>query len=204
MILVHFCSGRRRQSDLEIWLHQLSDEAGIRCIVLSFDLAFSSDLDLMHDDLFSELRQLCWSGLVYGIVSGVPCTTWCRLLCSGKILHKCGLSNILLAYQIFLKNCSIDVIVIPVWRFEVLTCLAGSVVTVATVPKNLLKPQAVSFFPASFLHRSLTVCALGIVSSNVLMINVCSEAGSAIEPSGKEIYEALNLSVLPATNRTHI
>jgi hypothetical protein len=83
LVFVHFCSGRRRQEDLEYWLHRFGDEVGIEVIVFSFDLAVSSALDILDDALFSEIRALCWSGRVFGTLSGVPCTTWCRLLCSG-------------------------------------------------------------------------------------------------------------------------
>ena len=50
----------------------------------------------------------------------------------------------------------------------------------------------------------LTVCALVIVSSNVLMITACSAEGSAREPNGKEVFQALNPSVYHATNRMRI
>ena len=82
--------------------------------------------------------------------------------------------------------------------------MTGYVVMVVLVFKSTPKPLAVLFFPAFFLHRNLTVCALVIVSSNVLMINACSAEGSAREPDGKEIFQAFNLSVYHVTNRIHI
>ena len=82
LIFVHFCFGEWRTEVLEYWLHRFGDEAGIDAVSFSFDVAISKSLDTLDDDLFSEFRVLCWSGLVFGILSGVPCTTWCWLLCS--------------------------------------------------------------------------------------------------------------------------
>ena len=56
LVFVHLYSGRRRDGDLEYWLHCLGDASGISVVVFSFDLAIDPKLNLLDNDLFSQIR----------------------------------------------------------------------------------------------------------------------------------------------------
>ena len=76
LVFVHLFSGVRRSGDLHFWLEALCHQAGVRALVLSVDVRIDPRWDLLDDQVFSSLRELCWSGRVFGKHGGPVCATW--------------------------------------------------------------------------------------------------------------------------------
>ena len=77
-IFLHLFSGPRRSSDFEQCIQESAAKLNVSVHVISLHNVISQRHDLLRDDLFSQLRQWCWSGVVFGLLAGHPCCTVSR------------------------------------------------------------------------------------------------------------------------------
>ena len=66
LMFLHTFSAPRRHGDLQFWLEALGSAANIRVCVISTDILHGAQQDVLDDGFFSSLRQLCYSGRLFG------------------------------------------------------------------------------------------------------------------------------------------
>ena len=77
-VVVHFFSGERRPQDVQEWLEGWMEEAGLKLLMISIDLAHDPLWDFTQPSSFHKIYQLCIEGLVDATVGGPPCSTVAR------------------------------------------------------------------------------------------------------------------------------
>ena len=79
-VAVHFFSGERRDGDMEEWIGQLGEAAGLKVHVTSADLAEHPEWDFVSLRVCDRLMEAIELGLVDIIICGPPCSTWSAAL----------------------------------------------------------------------------------------------------------------------------
>ena len=77
-VVVHLFSGPARDGDLEHHLMRLAKINHCWVHVISLDICKDPAHDLLNDELFSQIREWCYNGKVFGLVAGYPCNTVSR------------------------------------------------------------------------------------------------------------------------------
>ena len=77
-VFLEFFGGPRRSGDFEQCIQESAAKLNVSVHVISLHNVISQRHDLLRDDLFSQLRQWCWSGVVFGLLAGHPCCTVSR------------------------------------------------------------------------------------------------------------------------------
>ena len=67
---MHLFAGCRREGDLEDWLTRLAEEAGLKLLILSVDLADDPAWDLSEPETFMRLRELVSESLIDAVFGG--------------------------------------------------------------------------------------------------------------------------------------
>ncbi len=78
-VVMHLFAGCRREGDLEDWLARLAEEAGLKLLILSIDLADDPVWDLSEPETFMRLRELVAESLIAAVFGGPPGAMWSRL-----------------------------------------------------------------------------------------------------------------------------
>lgn len=77
-VVMHFFSGERRPQDVQEWLEGWMEEAQMKLLMISVDLAFDPLWDFTQPSSFHSIYQLCVEGLIDAVIGGPPCSTVAR------------------------------------------------------------------------------------------------------------------------------
>ncbi len=77
-VVMHFFSGERRPQDVQEWLEGWMEEAGLKLLMISVDLAYDPLWDFTKPSSFHNIYQLCVEGLIDATLGGPPCSTVAR------------------------------------------------------------------------------------------------------------------------------
>ena len=77
-VVMHFFSGERRPQDVQEWLEGWMEEANLKLLMISVDLAFDPLWDFTQPSSFHSIYQLCVEGLIDATIGGPPCSTVAR------------------------------------------------------------------------------------------------------------------------------
>ena len=71
-VVMHFFSGERRPQDVQEWLERWMEEAGLRLLMISIDLAFDPLWDFTRPSSYHRINELCIEGLIDATLGGPP------------------------------------------------------------------------------------------------------------------------------------
>ena len=77
-VVVHVCSGHRRQFDFHEHCSLYGRDCGVEVLVISFDPVVDASKTLFDDAQFSEMEKIADGPNTYGSLAGPPCSTFSR------------------------------------------------------------------------------------------------------------------------------